>query len=322
MSQQNKLFCYGFFLYKKYTLLYYSNWIEVRTLKKRLVALFAIMIPMIMILSGCKGSGSQETITAVGSSAAQPLVELAGEEFSKNNPNEYVNVQGGGTGTGLSQIQQGAVNIGNSDLYAEQKQDIDASKLVDHRIAAVGMIPVVNKDVKIKSLTIKQLRQIFSGQVTNWKQVGGQDLPITIINRADGSGTRAAFESDVMDGTPFVRSQEQDSSGMVRQIVYNTQGSISYLAMPYLNNTVKTVNVDNVDPTIENIENNTWKIWSYEHLYTNGQPTGMTKDFLDFIMTDHVQTNVVKKMNYVPIREMKYQKDYKGNVTPVSKGVK
>jgi len=294
----------------------------VRTLKKRLVALFAIMIPMIFILSGCKGSGSQETITAVGSSAAQPLVELAGEEFTKDNPNEYVNVQGGGTGTGLSQIQQGAVNIGNSDLYAEQKKDIDASKLVDHRIAAVGMIPVVNKDVKVKSLTIKQLRQIFSGQVTNWKQVGGQDLPITIINRADGSGTRASFESDVMNGTPFVRSQEQDSSGMVRQIVYNTEGAISYLAMPYLNNTVKTVNVNGVEPTIENIENNQWKIWSYEHLYTKGQPTGMTKKFLDFIMTDDIQTNVVRKMNYVPVKEMKYQKDYKGNITPVSKGVK
>ena len=302
--------------------MYYSSRIEVRTLKKRLVALFAIMIPVIFILSGCKGTSSQETITAVGSSAAQPLVELAGEEFSKSNPDRYVNVQGGGTGTGLSQIQQGAVNIGNSDLYAEQKKDIDASKLVDHRIAAVGMIPIVNKDVNVESLTIKQLREIFSGEITNWKQVGGQDLKITVINRADGSGTRAAFESDVMNNTPFVRSQEQDSSGMVRQIVDNTAGSISYLAMPYLNDAVKTVKVNGVAPTIENIENNKWKIWSYEHLYTNGQPSGMTKEFLDFIMTDSIQKKVVKKMNYVPINEMKYQKDYKGKVTPVSKGVK
>ncbi|WP_442885957.1 phosphate ABC transporter substrate-binding protein PstS family protein [Companilactobacillus sp. HBUAS59544] len=291
-------------------------------MKKRLVALFAIMFSSIFVLAGCKGTTSQQTITAVGSSAAQPLVELAGEEFTKSNPNEYVNVQGGGTGTGLSQIQQGAVNIGNSDLYAEQKKDIDATKLVDHRIAAVGMVPIVNKDVKVKSLTLKQLKQIFSGQVKNWKQVGGQDLPITIINRADGSGTRSSFESDVMAGTPFVRAQEQDSSGMVRQIVYNTAGAISYLAMPYLNDTVKTINVDGVEPTIENIETNKWKIWSYEHLYTNGEPTGMTKRFLDFIMTDEVQKNVVKKMNYVPIKDMQYQKDYKGNVTPVSKGVK
>ncbi len=293
-----------------------------RILKKRLVALFAVMLSAIFVLSGCSGSSNQKTITAVGSSAAQPLVELAGEEFSKDNPNEYVNVQGGGTGTGLSQIQQGAVNIGNSDLYAEQKDNIDASKLVDHRIAAVGMVPIVNKDVKVDSLTIKQLRQIFSGQVTNWKQVGGQDLKITIINRADGSGTRSAFEDDVMGNAQFASSQEQDSSGMVRQIVYNTNGAISYLAMPYLNSTVKILKVNNVEPTIKNIENNTWTIWSYEHLYTKGEPTGMTKKFLEYIMTDKIQNQVVKKLQYVPIKNMQYQKDYKGNVTPVSKGAK
>ncbi|MFD1472887.1 phosphate ABC transporter substrate-binding protein PstS family protein [Companilactobacillus mishanensis] len=287
-------------------------------MKKRVVALFVLLFSAVFVLTGCKGSNGQETITAVGSSAAQPLVELAGEEFTKDNPNQYVNVQGGGTGTGLSQIQQGAVNIGNSDLYAEQKSDIDSSKLVDHRICAVGMVPITNKDVKVDSLTIKQLRQIFSGEITNWKQVGGQDLGITIINRADGSGTRSSFENDVMNGTPFARSQEQDSSGMVRQIVDNTAGSISYLAMPYLNDSVKTLEVDHIAPTIKNIETNKWKIWSYEHLYTNGKATGMTKDFLNYIMTDHVQKNVVQKLRYVPINDMQYDKDAKGNVTPVS----
>ncbi|AKP68211.1 phosphate ABC transporter substrate-binding protein [Companilactobacillus ginsenosidimutans] len=287
-------------------------------MKKRIVALFALLFSAIFVLSGCKGSQGQQTITAVGSSAAQPLVELAGEGFTKNNPNQFVNVQGGGTGTGLSQIQQGAVDIGDSDLYAEQKSGIDSSKLIDHRICAVGMVPVVNKNVSVDSLTIKQLRQIFSGEIKNWKEVGGADLPITIINRADGSGTRASFEKDVMGGTPFARAQEQDSSGMVRQIVDNTNGSISYLAMPYLNDTVKTLKIDGVEPTIKNIQNNTWKIWSYEHLYTNGKPTGMTKEFLEYIMTTEVQNNVVKKLRYVPIQSMQYQKDAKGNVTPVS----
>lgn len=287
-------------------------------MKKRIIALFALLFSAVLVLTGCKGSSGQQTITAVGSSAAQPLVELAGEEFTKNNPDQYVNVQGGGTGTGLSQIQQGAVDIGNSDLFAEQKSDIDSSNLVDHRIAAVGMVPIVNRKVSVDSLTLKQLREIFAGEITNWKQVGGRDLPITIINRADGSGTRSSFQEDVMGKSQFVRAQEQDSSGMVRQIVDNTAGSISYLAMPYLNDTVKTMKIDNISPTIENIENNRWKIWSYEHLYTNGKPTGMTKEFLNYVMTAHVQNNVVKKLRYVPINEMKFQKDAKGNVTPVS----
>ena len=293
-----------------------------RILKKRIVALSILLFSAVFVLSGCKGSQGQQTITAVGSSAAQPLVELAGEEFTKDNPNQYVNVQGGGTGTGLSQIQQGAVDIGDSDLFAEQKSGIDASNLVDHRICAVGMVPVVNKGVSVDTLTIKQLRQIFSGEITNWKEVGGKNQPITIINRADGSGTRASFQEDVMGNAQFARAQEQDSSGVVRQIVDNTAGSISYLAMPYLNDTVKTMKIDNVSPTIKNIENNTWKIWSYEHLYTNGKPTGMTKEFLDYIMTTEVQNNVVKKLRYVPINNMKYQKDAKGNVTPVSGEVK
>ena len=287
-------------------------------MKKRIIALFALLFSAVLVLTGCKGSSGQQTITAVGSSAAQPLVELAGEEFTKNNPDQYVNVQGGGTGTGLSQIQQGAVDIGNSDLFAEQKSDIDSSNLVDHRIAAVGMVPIVNRKVSVDSLTLKQLREIFAGEITNWKQVGGRDLPITIINRADGSGTRSSFQEDVMGKSQFVRAQEQDSSGMVRQIVDNTAGSISYLAMPYLNDTVKTMKIDNISPTIENIENNRWKIWSYEHLYTNGKPTGMTKEFLNYVMTAHVQNNVVKKLRYVPINEMKFQKYAKGNVTPVS----
>lgn len=287
-------------------------------MKKRIIALFALLFSAVLVLTGCKGSSGQQTITAVGSSAAQPLVELAGEEFTKNNPDQYVNVQGGGTGTGLSQIQQGAVDIGNSDLFAEQKSDIDSSNLVDHRIAAVGMVPIVNRKVSVDSLTLKQLREIFAGEITNWKQVGGRDLPITIINRADGSGTRSSFQEDVMGKSQFVRAQEQDSSGMVRQIVDNTAGSISYLAMPYLNDTVKTMKIDNISPTIENIENNRWKIWSYEHLYTNGKPTGMTKEFLNYVMTAHVQNNVVKKLRYVTINEMKFQKDAKGNVTPVS----
>lgn len=287
-------------------------------MKKRIIALFALLFSAVLVLTGCKVSSGQQTITAVGSSAAQPLVELAGEEFTKNNPDQYVNVQGGGTGTGLSQIQQGAVDIGNSDLFAEQKSDIDSSNLVDHRIAAVGMVPIVNRKVSVDSLTLKQLREIFAGEITNWKQVGGRDLPITIINRADGSGTRSSFQEDVMGKSQFVRAQEQDSSGMVRQIVDNTAGSISYLAMPYLNDTVKTMKIDNISPTIENIENNRWKIWSYEHLYTNGKPTGMTKEFLNYVMTAHVQNNVVKKLRYVPINEMKFQKYAKGNVTPVS----
>ncbi|MDO1605123.1 phosphate ABC transporter substrate-binding protein PstS family protein [Lactobacillus sp. YT155] len=280
------------------------------------IGLLILSLITVLILTGC-GQTKEKTITVVGSSAVQPLAESASEIYSEQNKGVYINVQGGGTGTGLSQIQSGAVDIGNSDLFAQEKKGIDAKQLVDYKICVVGIVPVVNKDLKIKNLTLTQLRKIFAGQITNWQDVGGPNLPITIINRASGSGTRSVFEKSVMNNLETKKSQEQDSSGMVRQIIANTPGSISYLAMPYINSDVKTLKVDGHEATKQNIVDNKWTIWSYEHMYIqkNGDP--LAKEFIDFILSKHVQKNVVEKMRYIPISEMNYQKDDHGKTTKI-----
>lgn len=283
-----------------------------------------------VLLAGC-GSGSGNTdgsatqnnssdsneqvkIVAVGSTALQPLVDAAQESFVQENPNYQISVQGGGSGTGLSQVEAGAVTIGNSDVFAEERDGVDASKLVDHKVAVVGMAPIVNKDTGVKDITKQELIDIFTGKITNWNEVGGKDQKINVVNRANGSGTRATFEKWGLDGATPIQSQEQDSSGTVRQLVSQTPGAISYLAFSYLDDSTQALSIDGVEPKEENVADNSWKIWSYEHMYTNGKPSPEVQKFLDYMMTEEIQEGPVKELGYLPITMMKVERDHEGNI--------
>lgn len=181
-------------------------------------------------------------------------------------------------------------------------------------MAVVGITPIVNKKVGVKNLTVTQLRQLFTGEITNWKQVGGKNLPVVVVNRAQGSGTRATFERWVMNGRQPMAAQEQDSTGMVRSIVASTPGAVSYVAFSYVDKTVVAPSLDGVTPTDKHVTTNDWPIWSYEHMYTKGQPTGLTKKFLAYIQSPKMQTKLVAKMGYIPVTAMKVQRDHAGNV--------
>lgn len=279
-------------------------------MKKRLPF---IIIGLLIVLLGFAfttrdQSKRGESITAVGSTALQPLVEAAGEEFSKENPGIFVNVQGGGSGTGLSQIQSGAVSIGNSDVFAKEQKGIDETKLVDNRVAVVGITPILNKQNGIKNLTSQQLRDVFTGKVTNWKQVGGNDQRIVLVNRTQGSGTRMTFEKKALNGQRSKASQEQDSSGTARQIVATTPGAISYVSFAYVNDTVITPTLNGVKPTNKNVTTDDWKVWSYEHLYIQKGADAETKQFIKYVLSKHIQENLVPQLGYIPINQMKVER--------------
>jgi phosphate transport system substrate-binding protein len=286
---------------------------------KILVATLAITI-VAGALAGCGNKGNENnaatkelsgTITASGSTALQPLAEQVAKKFSDENPGATVTVQGGGSGTGLTQVLQGAVQIGNSDIFAEEKlKPEEASTLVDHKVAVVGFAVVTNNKVKVDNLSKADLIKIFTGQVKNWKEVGGNDLPIQLINRPKSSGTRATFTKYGLDGKEEAEgvSLQQDSSGAVKNTIMATDGAIGYLALSYLTEDVrkeiKVLKLDNVDANKENITAGKYPIWSYEHMYTKGEAKDITKAFLDYMISNEVKP-IVEKLGYIPISDMK-----------------
>ena len=134
------------------------------------------------------------------------------------------------------------------------------------------------------------------------------------MNRASGSGSRSTFENWVLEGQSAKSAQEQDSSGMVRQIVSSTPGAISYIAFSFVTDEVQTLSIDGVLPSDENVISNDWIIWSYEHMYTKGEPEGLAKEFISYILTDDVQENVVGDLGYIPITQMEVERDWQGNI--------
>ena len=266
---------------------------------------------------GTATEGVSGSITAVGSTALQPLAEAAAEQFMEANPDVQITIQGGGSGTGITQIVQGAVQIGNSDVFAEEKVEnaSDVEKITDNRVCIVGMGPVVNPDVQLDDISLADLARIFKGEVTNWSEVGGNDEAIVVINRQAGSGTRAVFEAAVLGGEESATFQEQDSSGTVVQMVSQTPGAISYLAFSYFSDSIKALSVDGVAPEAANVEDNSWTIWAYEHMYTAKDADEATQAFIEFMMGEEVQGSLVEENGYIPVSGMKVEKDAEGTVT-------
>lgn len=284
--------------------------------KHRLTYITMIAILAMVFLTGCKNNSSK--ITIVGSSAMQLLAEQAGNDYRLAHPNSNIVVQGGGSGTGLSQVQAGAVEIGTSDVFAETQKGIKASALRDHPIAVVGIVPIANKDTGVKNLSRQQLEKIFSGEITNWRQVGGKDEEITVINRSKGSGTRSSFEDIVLKGKKAVRSQEQDSNGTVKKIVSSTPGTISYISFPYANDkNIQKISLDGVKPTNKNITTNAWPLWSYEHMYTKGKPNKQIQKFINYMLSDKVQDELIPKIGYLSVNQMKVKRDSNNRITKI-----
>ncbi len=268
-------------------------------MKLKKVILTALAAMMVLGAAGCgsqqsdggKQAAVKGSITGSGSSALLPLVKDAAEKFKVNNKDVTITLNAGGSGTGLKQVSDGSVDMGNSDVPAETKLDkAKAEKLVDHKVCVMTVATIVNKDVGVKNLTRQQLADIFTAKVTNWKDVGGKDMPIVLVTRPKTSGTRALFKQYAINGAEEAdnKSLETDNSGILIQSVAQNPGAIGYVALPYLINdkSVDAVAIDGVEPSLENTYSGTYGVWGYEHIYTSNEPKAAVKAFLEYVTGD------------------------------------
>ncbi|MBA2284663.1 MAG: phosphate ABC transporter substrate-binding protein [Ktedonobacteraceae bacterium] len=247
------------------------------------------------------------SITAAGSTALQPFVQKVAEKYQAKCPGAKITVQPGGSKTGLNSVENGTVQIGNSDIPALATQ----TDLVDHQVAVVIFVVIINPDVKgVTDLKTSDILGIYTGKVTNWKQVGGPDLPITVVSRPTTSGTRSTFKKYMLGGANETPAQAKnltvESTGTVVQTVQQTSGSIGYVTLggaDAAGSAIVAAKIDGQDPTVANCATNAYKFWNIEHMYTKGAASGLAQAFLDY-MTSSDASTVAEGLKFAKISDI------------------
>ncbi len=239
------------------------------------------------------------SISIAGSTALLPLVKDAAGIYQGMHPDVKISVSGGGSGTGIAQVAAKAIDIGDSDITAPNNPELH-----DNRVAVIGFAVITSPGLGVKNLTKAQIQDIFTGKVANWKEIGGPDQKIVVINRPRSSGTRAVFTKTLMGGKPVNESGlTEDATGTVVSVVQTTPGAISYAAFSGTHGKgVAEVSIDGVVPADDNIIDGKYPFWSYEHMFTQGAPTGELSRFIAFVQT---RSDLLAKNGYIKISDMK-----------------
>lgn len=282
------------------------------TMKKSLAGVALALVVGTFAFAGCGsngGSGSASStdisgeINSGGSTSVQKIIEATGDEFSAQNPSVKFTYSGTGSSDGIKGATEGTYAFGcaSRDLKDEEKKDI--TELV---FAYDGIAMITNPANTATNLSSADLTKIYTGEVTNWSQVGGKDAPIVVVSREDGSGTRTAVEEllkfqDKLKPDATIK----EGNGNVQSTVAGNENAIGYVSLTFVDNTVKKVTVDNVEATVDNVVNKTYPISRpFLALYKESTITPQAKAFLDFIMTDEGQ-NIVEKEGGIKVSPKK-----------------
>lgn len=268
-------------------------------------------ITILACLATSVGLVNAQQLTVKGSDTVLPLSQKLAEVYLKKNPDKIVSVVGGGSGVGIASLLDGLTDIAQSSRQIKKKERNNAEKKgIEPEEIVVGrdaLTAIVNPNNQVDKLTIAQISDIFTGKITNWKDVGGKDMKIVAYSRESSSGTYSFFKKAVMRNAEYsVNTLLMPATGAIVQSVSQTEGAIGYIGFAYLTDSVKSLAVGTEDgkyvaPASETAANGTYPITRNLYYYTNGKPTKDAQHFIDFVLSDEGQ-KLVEEVGYIKVK--------------------
>jgi phosphate transport system substrate-binding protein len=264
---------------------------------------FVAGVSSIVIMAGA--SFAADNVVIKGSTTVLPIAQASLESYMKANPGVNISLSGGGSGEGIKALIDKSADIATSSREIKDNEVTQAkAKGVTPKaniVAIDAIVPIVNPKNKVKDLTIDQLSQIYQGKITNWKDVGGENLAIVVVSRDSSSGTFESWAHLVLGGAKVSpKAQLQASSGAVVQAISKNRYAIGYIGIGYVNKTVKPLNVGGIQATAKTAIDKTYPIARPLYMYTNGEPKGHTAGYIKFVLSA-VGQKVVAKEGFVPL---------------------
>lgn len=274
------------------------------TRKNHILGGFALVILLLTAVfgAGCISTEDTETISIAGSTTVLPVAQAAAEEYMNQHSNADIQVSGGGSGVGATSVIGGTADIGmlSRDLKASEKE---GNTLKEFVVGKDGIALVGHPSNTVADLSLEQVKAIYQGTITNWKEVGGADLEIVLIGRDSSSGTREFFTEFVLNKEDAAKEmQELNSNGAVAQAVSITPGAIGYVSLEYVDDSLKAFSIGGVAPTVDNVISGIYEINRPLLMVTNGEPEGLAADYLAFILSEEGQ-QILKDSGFIPAVE-------------------
>lgn len=270
-----------------------------------------LIIGLSSIGIGCIDNNGEvtESILVKGSDTVLPLMQAEAETFMIENINRSITVIGGGSGVGIAALIDGNVDIAmasrsmkGSEIENANEQGVNP---IEHTICWDGIAVVVNPDNPVSALSLSQIRGIYNGSISNWKDVGGEDRTIAVISRDSSSGTYEYFKDNVLMKEDYrPDTLIQSATGAIVMEISQNRNAIGYIGIAYLDESVKSIDLKtdsgSISPSAENVKNKEYPLARPLYVYTDGQPTGPAKEFIDFILSPAGQA-IVSEVGYITI---------------------